>query len=47
VYRETIYQNDGNHLDDGIGVAKDAKWQWLYLQVAACQLLLYNLPNGQ
>ena len=30
-----------------IGVAEDAKWQRLYLWVAACQLLLYNLPNGR
>jgi hypothetical protein len=31
VYGNTIHQNDGTHLDSGIGVAKDAKWQQLYL----------------
>ncbi len=45
VYGNTIHQNDGTHLDGGIGVAKDAKWQWLYLWVASGQLLLYDLPN--
>jgi hypothetical protein len=47
VYGDTIHQNDGTHLDGGIGVAKDAKWQWLYLWVASSQLLPYNLPNVQ
>jgi hypothetical protein len=26
-YGDTIHQNDGRHLDGGIGVAKDRKWQ--------------------
>jgi hypothetical protein len=36
----TIHQNDGNHLDGGIGAAEDAKWQQLHLRVAACTLPL-------
>jgi hypothetical protein len=27
IYGDTIHQNDGRHLDGGIGVAKDRKWQ--------------------
>ena len=46
VYGDTIHQNDGAHLDGGIGVAEDAKWQRLHLRVAACNLQLYDLPNG-
>jgi len=46
VYGDTIHQNDGTHLDGGIGVAEDAKWQRLHLRVAACNLPLYDLPNG-
>jgi len=46
VYGDTIHQNDGTHLDGGIGVAEDAKWQRLHLRVAACNLPLYGLPNG-
>ncbi len=46
VYGDIIHQNDGTHLDGGISVAKDAKWQRLHLRVAACQLLLYDVPNG-
>ena len=46
VYGNTIHQNDGTHLDGGIGAAQDAKWQRLHLRVAACTLLLYDLPNG-
>ena len=40
VYGDTIHQNDG------IGVAEDAKWQRLHLRIAACNLPLYDLPNG-
>ncbi len=47
VYGNTIHQNDGTHLDGGIGAAKDAKWQRLHLRVAACTLPLYDLPNGR
>ena len=47
IYGNTIHQNDGTHLDGGIGVAEDAKWQRLYLRVAACNLPLYDLPNGR
>ena len=47
VYGDTIHQNDGTHLDGGIGVAEDAKWQRLHLRVAACNLPLYDLPNGR
>jgi hypothetical protein len=45
-YSDTIHQNDGTHLDGGIGVAKEAKWQRLYLWVTSGQLLLYDLPNN-
>ena len=47
VYGNTIHQNDGTHLDDGIGFAEDAKWQRLHLRVSACILPLYDLPNGR
>jgi hypothetical protein len=47
VYGNTIHQNDGIHLNGGIGLTKDAKWQWLYLRVASGQLLLYDLSNGR
>jgi hypothetical protein len=47
VYGDTIHQNDGTHLDGGIGIAEDAKWQRLHLRVAACNLPLYDLPNGR
>ncbi len=47
IYGDTIYQNDGTHLDGGIGIAEDAKWQRLHLRIAACNLLLYDLPNGR
>jgi len=48
VYGDTIHpQNDGTHLDGGIGIAEDAKWQQLHLRIAACNLPLYDLPNGR
>jgi hypothetical protein len=47
VYGDTIHQNDGTHLDGGIGIAEDAKWQRLHLRAAACNLPLYDLPNGR
>jgi hypothetical protein len=47
VYGNTIHQNDGTHLDGGIGAAEDAKWQRLHLRVAACTLPLYDLPNSR
>jgi hypothetical protein len=47
IFGDTIHLNDGTHLGSGIGVAEDAKWQWLYNHVASCSLPLYNLPNGQ
>jgi hypothetical protein len=46
VYGDIIHLNDGTHLDGGIGVAEDVKWQRLHLWVASCRLLLYDLPNG-
>ena len=46
IYGDTIHQNDGRHLDGGIGVAEDRKWQRLYMRVAACKSPLYDLPNG-
>ena len=46
VYGNTIHQNDGIQLDGRIGVAEDTKWQRLHLRVAACNLPLYDLPNG-
>jgi hypothetical protein len=49
IYGDTIHQNDGTHLDGGIGVAEDTKWQRLHLRVAVCNLPLYvyDLPNGR
>jgi hypothetical protein len=47
IFGNTIHLNDGTHLDGGIGVAEDAKWQRLYNRVASCTLPLYDLPNGQ
>ncbi|KAL3822014.1 hypothetical protein ACHAXA_003000 [Cyclostephanos tholiformis] len=47
VFGDTIHLNDGAHLDGGIGVAEDAKWQRLYHRVASCSLPLYDLPNGR
>ena len=47
LYVDTIHQNDGTHLDGGIGVAEDAKWQRFHLRIAACNLPLYDLPNGR
>ena len=47
VYGDTIHQNDGTHLDGRIGIAEDAKWQRFHLRVAACNLPLYDLPNGR
>ena len=47
VYGDSIHQNDGRHLDGGIGGTEDRKWQRLYLWVASCKLALYDLPNGR
>ena len=47
VYGDTIHQNDGRHLDGGIGVNEDRKWQRLHFRVASCKLALYDLPNGR
>jgi hypothetical protein len=47
IYGDTIHQNDGTHLDGGIGVAEDAKWQRLHLRIDACDLPLYDLPNDR
>jgi hypothetical protein len=47
IFGNTIHPNDGTHLDGGIGVAEDAKWQRLYNRVATCSLPLSNLPNGR
>ena len=44
IYGDTIHQNDGRHLDGGIGVANDQKWQRLHMRIAACQLSLYDVP---
>jgi hypothetical protein len=46
IFGDTIHQNNGSHLNDGICIAEDAKWQRFYTRVAACSLQLYNLPNG-
>ena len=46
IYGDTIHQNDGRHLDGGIGAAEDRKWQRLYMRIAACKSPLYDLPNG-
>jgi hypothetical protein len=47
IFGDTIHLNKGTHLDGGIGVAEDTKWQQPYNRVAACSLPLYNLPNGR
>ncbi len=47
IFGNTIHLNDGTHLDGGIGVTKDVKWQRLYNRVASCSLPLYDLPNGR
>ncbi len=47
IFGSMIHLNDGTHLDGGIGVAEDAKWQRLYNRVASCSLPLYDLPNGR
>ena len=47
IFGDTIHLNDGTHLDGGIGVNEDAKWQRLYNRVASCSLPLYDLPNGR
>ena len=47
IFGNTIHLNDGTHLNGGIGVNKDTKWQRLYNRVASCSLPLYNLPNGR
>jgi len=47
VYGDTIHQNDGRHLDGGIGIQEDRKWQRLHFRVASCTLALYDLPNGR
>jgi hypothetical protein len=47
IYGDTIHQNNGWHLDGGIGVNNDKKWQCLHFQVASYTLALYDFPNGQ
>ena len=47
IYGDTIHQNDGTHLGGVISVPEDAKWQRLHLRIAACNLPLYDLPNGR
>ena len=47
VYGDTIHQNDSRHLDGGIGIHEDRKWQRLHFRVASCTLALYDLPNGR
>ena len=47
IYGDTIHHNDGRHLDGGIGVNEDRKWQRLHFRVASCTLALYDLPNGR
>ena len=47
IFGDTIHLNDGTHLDGGIGVNEDARWQRLHTRVASCSLPLYDLPNGR
>ena len=47
IYGDTIHQNDGRHLDGGIGFAEDRKWQRLHMRISACQLALYDVPAGR
>ena len=46
LYGDTIHQNDGNHLDGGIGVAEDAKWQQLGLLPATCRRMTSPTAAG-
>ena len=47
IFGDIVHLNNGTHLDGGIGVDEDKKWQRLHNCVASCPLPLYNLPNGQ
>ena len=46
VYGDTIHQNDGTHLDGGIGVAEVAKWQRLHLRARMCIPVSIPVPAG-
>ena len=46
-YGDRIHQNDGTHLDGGIGIGEDRLWQRLHRRIASCNLALYDLPNGR
>ncbi len=47
IFDDTIHLNDGTHLDGGIGINEDARWQRLHTRVASCSLPLYDLPKGR
>jgi len=47
VFGDTLHQNDGCHLDGGIGALADRKWQRLHRRIASCNLPLYDLPAGK
>jgi hypothetical protein len=46
VFGDTIYHNDGRHLNGGIGEDNDCKWQCLHKRVVAACLPFYSLPNS-
>ena len=46
IFGDTVYQNNGTHLNGRISIAKDAKWQRLYTCITSFSLQLYDLPNG-
>ena len=45
-YGDTVHQNDGTHLDGGIGPNTDQCAQHLYRRIIACCLPLWDLPEG-
>jgi hypothetical protein len=42
-----VRDNDGHHLNGGIGEDEDRKWQCLHERVVVARLPLYSLPNGR
>ena len=46
-YGDTINQNDGTHLDVGIGIAEDRKMQRLWMRIAKDPHRLYEILMGE
>jgi hypothetical protein len=47
LYGDSCHQNDGTHMDGGIGHGADLKWQHRYRRVIANRHQLYWLPSGR